>query len=161
MLLRLKTCNLLVENRVLRHSETYQFRADEFPQPIRNAYLHAVEIAKVHGLLPALYFMIHSLLGLRQSDYLPLWLNGCSQSLSPRRASLTTFTPGFSTGCYCSWASRRAFTTGLRTQCTKRLAKSRSNTYAKSVRVTRVLAGYATYYGKGYIYGVRKMMSIL
>jgi hypothetical protein len=64
--------------------ERYWFSLSELPQPIRRAYIHAKRIAENHGPLAALYFMIYSLLGVRQTGHLLLWLNGWFIVLEPK-----------------------------------------------------------------------------
>ncbi len=80
----LKTGAGEAESREVNLSETCGFEISRLPQPIRSAYLHAVEIAKSYGPLPALYFVAHSLLGVRQTGHLLLWLNGWFVVLEPK-----------------------------------------------------------------------------
>ena len=55
--------------------EKHQLSVDQLPQPIQRAFSYAVDIAEAHGSLPALYFLVHTLLGVRQTGYLLLWLS--------------------------------------------------------------------------------------
>ncbi|NPA98093.1 MAG: hypothetical protein GXO43_01820 [Crenarchaeota archaeon] len=48
---------------------------DILPKPIQRAYIRAKEITKQHGPLTGLYFMLHTLLGARQTGHLLLWLD--------------------------------------------------------------------------------------
>jgi hypothetical protein len=56
--------------------EEYRFSLDELPQPIRRAYTYAQRIARLHNPLTALYFILYSLMGVRQTGYFLLWLSG-------------------------------------------------------------------------------------
>lgn len=46
------------------------------PAPIYRAYERALRIAEKHGPLAGLYFLLHTLMGTRQTGYLLLWYNG-------------------------------------------------------------------------------------
>lgn len=65
-------------------SERYRFTLGELPQPIQKAYMHAKRIATRHGALAGLYFLLHSLMGVRQTGYLLLWYNGWFIVLEPK-----------------------------------------------------------------------------
>jgi hypothetical protein len=64
--------------------EKYRFNQAELPQPVRRAYSHARSIAEKHGPLAALYFMLYTLLGARQTGHLLLWYNGWFIILEPK-----------------------------------------------------------------------------
>lgn len=64
--------------------EEYRFNQAELPQPVRRAYAHARSIAEKHGPLAALYFMLYTLLGARQTGHLLLWYNGWFIILEPK-----------------------------------------------------------------------------
>ena len=65
-------------------AEGYRFTLGELPQPIQKAYMHAKRIAARHGPLTGLYFLLHSLMGVRQTGYLLLWYNGWFIVLEPK-----------------------------------------------------------------------------
>ncbi len=62
----------------------YKFGLTELPQPVRRAYTLAKRIAERHGPLAALYFLLHSLMGVRQTGHLLLWFNGWFIVLEPK-----------------------------------------------------------------------------
>ena len=64
--------------------ERCQLSLDRVPQPVRRAFSHAVDIAEVRGPLSALYFLVHTLLGVRQTGYLLLWLDDWFIVLEPK-----------------------------------------------------------------------------
>lgn len=64
--------------------ERFRFSLVELPQPIRKAYTYAQRIAEKHGPLAALYFILYSLLGVRQTGYMLLWLSGWFIVLEPK-----------------------------------------------------------------------------
>ncbi len=64
--------------------EKYRFSLTELPMPIRRAYTYARQIAGRHGPLAGFYFLLYSLLGVRQTGYLLLWLSGWFIVLEPK-----------------------------------------------------------------------------
>lgn len=64
--------------------EEYRFSLDQLPQPIRRTYTYAQRIAGLHNLLTAFYFILYSLMGVRQTGYLLLWFNGWFLVYEPR-----------------------------------------------------------------------------
>jgi len=56
----------------------------QLPQPIQKAYMHAERLAEEHNPLTALYFLLCSLLGVRQTGHLLSWLNGWFIVLEPK-----------------------------------------------------------------------------
>jgi len=64
--------------------ERYRFSLAELPVPVRRAYRHAQKIAENYGPLTGLYFLLYTLLGVRQTGHLLLWLNGWFIILEPK-----------------------------------------------------------------------------
>jgi len=56
--------------------ERYQFTLSKLPHPVRKAYMRAKKIAARHGALAGLYFLVHTLLGVRQTGHMMIWYNG-------------------------------------------------------------------------------------
>jgi len=61
-----------------------QFDLRQLPQPIQKAYMYAERLAEEHNPLTALYFLLCSLLGVRQTGHLLLWLSGWFIVLEPK-----------------------------------------------------------------------------
>lgn len=56
-------------------SENTKIDFNKLPIPIKRIWERAQEIAYKHGVLVALYFLVYSLIGARQSGYLLYWFN--------------------------------------------------------------------------------------
>ncbi|MEM1831979.1 MAG: hypothetical protein QXJ97_10675, partial [Desulfurococcaceae archaeon] len=49
-------------------------KLEELPEAVRTTYSIACTVRKLHGPLPALYFLLHTLLGARRTGFLLLWI---------------------------------------------------------------------------------------
>ena len=72
---RIDTSRIRLANKRASRKETKQKPSQLAPRQISIAFQRALKIKKRHGLLPAICFLAHTLVGARETGFLLLWLN--------------------------------------------------------------------------------------